>query len=263
MHIISKLSLFISLIGVYLLLPRVAYSADCLNMHVILNNPLGYVNQNGQPTGIHWDFLDAVELRSGICLNKKLTPYARIWKSIEHGGHDGGIVFRSQDRDTLVEYVAPIFTVRTVVISKEETKISNYKDLKKLRIGKVRGIRLSKDFDTDTSLNITGLKNYEQLWMNLSRNRLDAIAGSEIGLQQTKRSILESEIVLSEPFILGERVQWLQISKKSKHLQYIPRLKLAIEELINEGAYSNLMEKHQKNNLKFIPSASINSSSSP
>lgn len=229
-----------------LLLSSRAFAGECLNMRIILNTPLGYINENGQPTGIHWDFLEAIEERAGVCFNQKLTPYARIWKSLEHGEHDGSIVFRSQSRDDLVEYVAPIFTVRTVVMPRKGVQLNNYQDLKKIRIGKVRGTKLSTEFDNDSSLNLVEMKNYQQAWKNIKLGRIEAIAGSEIGLQQSGPEIMLEYADLSSVLVLGERTQWLQLSKKSQHLHNIPRLKVAIESLLSEGVYQVLIKKHEK-----------------
>jgi len=78
--------------------------------------PLGYVNANGQTLGVHWDYLAAIERESSLCINKKLLPYPRIWKSIKTGAHDGGIVFRSAERSGLVTYVRLIRSVKTIVV---------------------------------------------------------------------------------------------------------------------------------------------------
>lgn len=223
-----------------------AYSSECLDMHVILNYPLGYLDSEGVPTGIHWDFLQAIEQRSGICFNKKLIPYPRIWKSMEYGEHDGGIVFRSKGRDAIVEYVAPVLTLRTIVVPRKGISIKHYQDLKEMTIGKVRGIRLDARFDHDPDLVFVEQNNYVHLWKILSRSRVDAIAGSEKGLIQSGTPAMKEYLESSRVFVLGERVQWLQLSKKSKYLHHIPTLKTTIQSLLDEGVYDKLMAKHEK-----------------
>ena len=94
-----KLSFYAILIFLYSL----GASADsCIKMHVIDNAPIGYINEQGKPTGTHWDYLTAISDRSGICIKKELLPYARLWENLKNGIHDGGIVVRSQNRDSFV-----------------------------------------------------------------------------------------------------------------------------------------------------------------
>ena len=70
----------------------------CLEMHVIQAEPLGYINSQHKMVGVQVDFLAAIEAESGICINKRLMPYARIWKSFAQKKHDGGILFKNPDQ---------------------------------------------------------------------------------------------------------------------------------------------------------------------
>lgn len=217
------------------------HADDCLNLHVIDNRPLGFIGEDGLPTGVHWQFLSVLEKRSGICINKKLFPYPRIWKSIKFSGHDGGIVFRSQDRDSLVEYVAPILTVRTVVIPRKGITLKDYKDLKGLTIGKVRGTRLENRFDSDKAITILEVDTYEQVIQMIKTGRIDAMAGSGLGLSPFAGLDVSEYVNLPGKLILGDRVQWLQISKHSKYLDKIPKLKQTIQQLQDEGIFDSIM----------------------
>jgi ABC-type amino acid transport substrate-binding protein len=230
--------------GSYFFTVTDAQAESCLNFHVINNRPLGYVDENGQPTGIHWEFLTALEARSGLCINKKLFPYARIWKSMEFGTHDGGIVFRSPDRDSLVDYIAPICTVQTLVIPRKEITLEKYDDLIGLTIGKVRGIRLDERFETDTNIIKLEMNSYDQLFKTIQLKRIDAIAGSQLALSSVVDSAAADAIDITGKLVLGERVQWLQFSKKSQHLKNIPILRKAVEELVHEGVFDAIISKY-------------------
>ncbi len=237
---IKRLTLITILAGV---LP--VYGSECMNMHVIDNAPMGYIDANGQPTGVHWEYLAAIENKSGICINKKLLPYSRLWASLAAGTHDGGIIFRSPDRDYLIEAVALIRTLQTVVIPRKGITINSYEDLTGLIIGKTRGTQLSDRFDADDTLKKYRLNHYQQAAKMIRAGRLDAVAGSDAVLhyQLAKYGAIQY-VDLQGSFNLGYREQWLQLSKKSKHLDKVEALKKAITALRTEGVLNAIIDKY-------------------
>lgn len=213
-------------------------------MHVIKNAPIGYL-ENNTPQGVHWDYLEAIAKEANICIEKQLYPYPRIWESLAVGQHDGGIVFRSPTREHLVEFVAPIRRIQTVIIPHKSIKISHYKDLQNLTIGKTRGTKLNDAFDQDDSLNIVELNNYTQAALMLKTGRIDAIAGSSVVLSYQLQINQALDLVdLSNKFILGNREQWLQISKQSRQIKHIPAIRKAITKLKNNGELDRIMNKY-------------------
>jgi hypothetical protein len=49
---------------------------------------------------------------------------------------------------------------------------------------------------------------------------------------------------LTHKLVLGEKEQWLQLSKKSQHLDKIPQLRIAIEKLKQDGSFDVIMDKY-------------------
>jgi polar amino acid transport system substrate-binding protein len=174
----------------------------------------------------------------------------RIWKSIENGDHDGGIVFRSPERSYLVEYVALIKRFKTVVIPLTGQKISTYDDLSGLIIGKTRGTRLSDIFDNDDKLNILEVTNYKQAVNMLNIGRIDAIAGSALVLsyQLSQNNIPITNIDPTNHYAIGFREQWLQLSKRSKSDVDISKLQYAVKLMIDNGTLNNIMNKYYGEN---------------
>jgi len=218
---------------------------DCLAFHVIQNAPIGFESAKGKLQGVHFEYLAELEKRSGLCINKSILPYARVWQSIKTGGHDGGIIFKSDSRKKYVEYVALIRKVKTVVIPINGVNITNYSDLSSLIIGKTRGTHLSERFDNDKNLNIVELNNYDQAARMLKHGRIDAIAGSALVLSyQLKKYALLSELDVSNKFTLGEKEQWLQLSKQSTQLNKAVKLRKSIAELKKNGTFELIMNKY-------------------
>jgi polar amino acid transport system substrate-binding protein len=217
----------------------------CLEFHVIHTEPLGYINDKGVTTGIHWEYLEALKEHSGLCINLSLIPYARIWDSIKNGRHDGGIIFKSSSRTDIVQYVGHIQTVPTVVIPLNGVRLNNYSDLSDLIIGNMRGVHLSNKFDNDKNLNIVELNNYEQETRMINLKRLDAIAGNAFALiyQLEKYGVLD-KVNLDDQLKLGEKEQWLQLSQKSQQLDIIPILRKSLTELKENGVFNDILVKY-------------------
>ena len=220
-------------------------SKECIKFHVIQSEPLGYINDQGKPTGIHWEYVEAIRKHSGLCINAKLMPYARIWKSIEYGNHDGGIIFKSQSRDQLVQYAGHIQTVPTVVIPLKGITLKEYNDLNGLHIGTMKGVHLSKKFDNDKNLNLLELINFDQGTRMINLKRLDAVAGNAFALhyQFQKFGVLD-KVDLNNQLKLGEKEQWIQISKKSQHLDILPVLNNSVSALKESGVFREILVKY-------------------
>lgn len=227
------------------LLFSAAMASDCIKMHVIQSGQLGFLDDQNTPTGAHWDLLTELEARTGLCINKQLLPYARIWKSIEIGEHDGGIIFRSPDREHLAIQVAPLATLHTVVIPKSSLEIQGYEELAGLTIAKLRGNRLNDQFDSDPDLKKVNLDNYEDIAKMIGTGRVDAVAGGFVSLafQLSRHGYLDT-VNLNGAYSLGSRQQWLQISKKSNRFVDTNRLKAGIDSIMKDGTYDKIMERY-------------------
>ncbi|NQZ30916.1 MAG: transporter substrate-binding domain-containing protein [Oceanospirillaceae bacterium] len=236
-----------------LLFSSLSYAGNCMSFRVIKNAPIGYLNDQGVPTGTHWDYLQAISERSGLCINLKLLPYARLWRSLETGTIDGAIIFRSDDRQHIVNYVSKIRSLKTVVIPSNNVKLTDYRDLTKIIIGKTRGTRLNDTFDMDKNLNVISLNGYKQAAGMLGAGRLDAIAGSGVVLTYQLNLYGGIENVnIAGRLVLGSREQWLQLSKTSPHQDKIPLLQQAITELSEEGVFDKIMDKHYGDSWRIV-----------
>lgn len=219
---------------------------DTLDIHIIASEPLGYVDSNGYNTGYHWDYAKALETISGLNFRQTLMPYSRIWHSLENGAHDGGIVFRSANRDAYVEYVAPLITIKNVVIARKGIELNTYEDLYRLKTIGTMPNRLDPRFDSDEKLKDikTILHDYTTMVKMIREKRLDAIAGNGLALNYLLKKYEGLEDVQIPGIVLGERESWFQLSKKSQHLDKMPVLSQAIRTFMESGEYDRIMEKY-------------------
>jgi len=225
-------------------LPITDKDEQCLSMHVISNIVSGYINEAGELSGFHFDFLTALEKRTGICMDKKLLPYARAQRGIEVGEHDGGLLVSSVSIDADVIYIEKIISSNTVIIPKKGLSLNNYEDLLKIKIGKVRGATLNKRLNNDKNILFVPIKNYSQGLQLLKKGRIDAIAGNGLGLSRVGIGSMFDDVNLAGKLNVGQRDIWLVLSRKSQHLDKIQALRTGAHDLINEGVIDNLLQKY-------------------
>jgi len=228
-------------------------ASECLSMHVIDLPPAGFKDKSGKLTGIHVDFIDALEARSGICIDKKIMPYARAVKNIKMGVHDAGILNPSLDDDfyTHVQNVEKLITLQTIIIPKKGLNLDNDKSLKNITIGKVRGSPLGPSFD-ESQHEILELTSYEHGLSMLKRGRIDALAGNASGMNVIGEFSLNHYFNIEGKFVIGERELWLVFSKKSGHVDQIETIKKSAHALVNEGVIALIFEKYIGKNWKVL-----------
>ncbi|WP_339721369.1 ABC transporter substrate-binding protein [uncultured Paraglaciecola sp.] len=218
----------------------------CLEMHVIQSVPQGFLDEKRNIVGIDFEVLQQLETYSGVCMAKRLMPIARIWKSIEQGQHDGGLVFRSANRDPLVVYAAFIRHAEIIALPRKGLKIDSYEQLHKFSIAKTRGTPLNKRFDIENKVNVVEVTNYGQLLNMLRLGHIDVVAGSAepifYNLAKLKKN--KKDIEVGEKFVLGSREKWLQFSRLSANLEHIPKLQKAVDLMKEKGDYNRIMMKY-------------------
>ena len=226
---------------------------ECLSMHIIDLPPAGFKNKDGKLTGIHSDFIEALEERSGICIEKKLMPYSRAMKNIKVGEHDAGILNPSDDLDfnANVQYLVKLMTLKTIIIPKKGLSLNTYKDLKNITIGKVRGTPLGNTFDENKHI-MQELINYDHGVRMLKKGRIDALVGNSGGMNVIGKFNLNNYFNVQGKFTIGQREMWLVFSKNSKNLNQIKPVKSAVQALVNEGAVDLIFEKFVGKNWKLL-----------
>jgi len=244
---------FLVAVILFLTLSKVVAQDECLNFHVIHSEPLGYLNEEGKVVGEHVDIIHQIAKYSNLCITPILMPYPRIWQGLEMGKHDGGIVFKSQVRSHLVEYLAKLRTVSVAVVAKKNIELNSYEDLADISIAIRRGVHLSERFDNDSNLTVMQVNQYEQVIKMLMHDRVDAMAASTFVLHYVLNKVNGLDKVdFNKKLNLGYKEQWLQMSKKSNHKDKIPALNQAVQIIINNGALDQITERYYGPQWKMI-----------
>ncbi|WP_435234588.1 substrate-binding periplasmic protein [Psychromonas sp. PT13] len=225
---------------------------DCLSMYVVVNNSSGFLDANGQIAGYHVDFLNELETRSGLCINKKLVPYSRALKGLEYGEYDAGIVAKTDYLSQKVLYLNKLITSKTVIIPRKGLTLNTYQDLENIIIGRFRGVDLNDILATKLHFSLVDLYSYEHGLKMLKVGRIDAIVGNNLGLSIIPKLGMLNDVNLPGSLVIGSREVWFVASKRFKDKNKINLLRMAVNSMIADGKLDRILAKYFGENWKMI-----------
>jgi len=226
----------------------VALSANaqaCMSMHVVQNTAAGYINQAGEIAGYHYDFLMALEERSGFCMEKILLPIARAKRNIKVGAHDGGILGRPKTPDPDIEYITKLITAKKVIIPRKGVVLNSAPTLANITIARIRKVNVDNVFGNTTNVSYVDVGDYTQGLKLMKRGRVDAIIGNALGINVIINKLNMAQAVdLSERLVIGQSEVWFVLSKKSKYIGNAEKLREATQALIDTGILDNILKRY-------------------
>ena len=194
--------------------------------------------------GIWPDIAQYLAKKAGLNLQLSLEPYGGIWQSLDTGQADLSFLIRSAERSHLAPSQAHMFDFASVVIARAGIHLTDYQDLQNLRIGVLRGIRLSPRFDHDPKLNKIQLRNYELMVDMLLHQRLDAIAGNNVSLLYLLQKKQALDKVNVQPLILQKTHVYLHMAAGLYAHPYGQVLIQANQALREQGIYQHLIDAY-------------------
>lgn len=232
--------------------PIMGYAADNgkydLTMHVIASTPLGYKDKKiGKTVGVHWEVIGELSKRSGLKINRVLMPYPRIWAQMKTGEHDGGLVWRSSDRNSYVNYVHMAFRDYITFLTLKNKEIKSYDELYGKEIGKMRGLSISDRFNNDDKLKVVEITKYDNSIKMLILNRLDGVIGNVHAYYKIAEDLSMLKKLSFPGYYMGHRDVWLQFSKKSPHQDKIATLRTTMKKMFQDGTLKRIRTKYYGN----------------
>ena len=219
--------------------------SNVFTVDVMQSGHLGYRDAQGNPTGVHWDYVQAIAKRTGIKMRARLVPKTRLIKDLKTGNTDGAIMFRSKKRDGYVTYAGMLREIKIVAINRKGMPLNTYSDLYHSKgIGVQKGTHLNPKFDADKRLIKYEVSNYGQMIKMLEKRRIDTATGNAIALANLLNKKKLSHRVEHPGFVLGAKEQWFHVSNRSAHLDKVHKINKAIEELRAEGELDRILTKH-------------------
>jgi polar amino acid transport system substrate-binding protein len=203
--------------------------------------------ETGEYVGIFADLAYEIERRTGYEIKVTLSPYARINRELETNRQDCTILIVDEERENIIKKGEYLFSLPVGVIPKRSVVLGRYKDLYGKNISLLRGAAISHKFNSDQKLTKQFDTDYMIILRKLEYDRIDAIAGVIPTIQYLAKQEGLSKI-LGEPLSLSSEPVYLQCSKTSSHIQYLPVLNSAIKSIVSDGSIVKIFDKYFQEN---------------
>lgn len=231
----SYLTLRIALLSLITFLSLPIYASDIvLKAGLPPFSPFAYP---GEPTdrGVVVDIYKMLEKELNVKVDIKYYPYPRVVESMRNGDLDIAIIFKNDTLTSHVTYVGEVSKSKVVVIPNKGLSINAYDDLYKMNnIAVLRRANFEQRFDADSKLKKVSVLDYVLGIRMMKANRMDAIVGSQSGLEEALHTIGSDINAWGKPYLLNKKEWWVHLSKKSTHQELIPNIKKAVESIYRE-----------------------------
>jgi len=195
-------------------------------------------------SGIYYDVANLLAAGAGYTANNIIYPYARIVSELKSGKTDLSIMFKYAELDGYVTYVAPLPSLKTVIVGLKGSVYHSVDDLQGKTLAYLRGAKFSDKIDSSPLIHKRLTEDFDQGARMLLYGRVDAIIGPLPPIVSAIKASGEQEGVLGEPLVVDERTPWVQISNKSTARLGESDLKEIFAKLVARGDLSAIQEKY-------------------
>ncbi|GLS90450.1 hypothetical protein GCM10007916_15170 [Psychromonas marina] len=218
-------------------------SGDNIEIRTIGFPPYG-INTQAELSGIYYEMANILVSGAGYAPQNRVAPYARIIKEMKFGVIDLTIMFRYPELEEYVEYIAPLPSIKTVVMGLQGNNFTNIESLTNKKIAYLRGAKFSDEIDNNVSIIKYPINNYAQGVKMLAAGRADAIIGALDPILRSALYLNDKEILFGEPLVVDSRTPWIQISKKSHNNMDVKKLKASFLAMQREDTLKRLSTKY-------------------
>lgn len=195
-------------------------------------------------SGIYYDIANLLAEESGYQPHNEIYPYARIMLELKSGQTDMTIMFKYKELDEFVTYVAPLPSLKNVVIGLKGTSFTSLDSLKGKKLAYLRGAKFSDDIDNDPDIIRFNTFDFVQAVKMLIAGHVDAVIGPMDPIISAALQLNRDENLFGEPFLVSQRTPWVQISNKSLGKISALKLKAHFEQIIKRGELIKLRKKY-------------------
>ncbi|MDO6748389.1 substrate-binding periplasmic protein [Gilvimarinus sp. 1_MG-2023] len=197
--------------------------------------------KNGEMSGGFIELVKEISARTGYSIDISLTPFARVDRELETGGHDCTILIpRSEETVVPGELVS---YHEMGLIARPGVEINSYEDLTGLKISLIRGSSITTRFDSDQSLNKVYDTDYLIALRKLARGRIDAIAGA---IPTVRYLAVHNRLsaAIGETLALADIPLIFQCSRKSSQLPQMEKINQAIRAMKQDGTIEKIRQQY-------------------
>lgn len=199
--------------------------------------------------GIDIDLLNLLSQQHGFKIHYIHCPWARCLLMMQTGELDlmTGIALR-EERAKYIQYLSPPYyncRTRFYMRKGEEARLQVGADLYPLRIGMVRASAYYSEFDTDTRLNKHIVTQESTLLPLLEAKRIDTYIGTDCQADYELSLSRWHGLFVKAPFKpKSNTLLYVGVSKQSRWLQHEAQLSQSIQQIINNGFFSQVQHQY-------------------
>jgi len=228
-----------------------------LQVRTIAVSPYGIENPEGN-SGIYYELADALahtlSSLDNVKINHQIYPYARIIHELKNGQTDLTIMFKYKELEDYVSYIAPLPTLKNVIIGLKGTHIKDLLELEGKTLAYLRGAKFSDAIDSNKKILKITTKDFRQGINLLAAQRVDAIIGPLTPIIAAAQELRETDDFFGKPLIVSERTPWLQVSNQSNLIHASQLLKEQFTHLLSTNELERLRKKYLTHSRHLIES---------
>jgi len=212
------------------------------------------LQEGDQLIGVMPDMVRAVSQTIGEPVEMVPVSYARMYSLLTTGEVDFAFFFQSDDSKKIAKSLVKIYTARSVLVAKPETVAATNGSLEGLLISSPRSVRYETSFDSKSSIKRIYTNDFKQGISLLSKGRVDAVAGPEIGLLYNflGKGLNPSDFAVLYEISTNEA--YLQYSYKSPLLYKMEKVAEAARKHTKDGTFQALIDRYLNTGVSaFIP----------
>ena len=207
--------------------------------------PYGIQNNTGS-SGIYYDTANLLAKEAGYQVNNHIYPYARIINELKSGQTDMTIMFKYKELEAHVVYIAPLATLKTVVIGLKGTTFDSFDSLEGKTFAYLRGAKFSDRIDNNPEIFTEVTDDFIQGVNMLLAQRVDGIIGPLDPILSAAVRVVHNKDIFDAPFVVSERTPWIQISKQSADRISVDNLKRVFLDLKEKHKLEEIRDEYLK-----------------
>ncbi len=222
-----------------------------LNCGVVLDfPPMGYFNQENKPAGFDVDYCNDLAAALGVKAEVMNLTWGDRIPSLVSGKTDVVIGSTSDtlERAKSVGFSYPYFIFKFQVISKKDSGINTFDDLKNVKVGAALGTTYETEYLAYAEKkgwgksNYTSFKSENDAYLGLYQGKVDAVISTNTNIA-TKLQTKEFKDYVAGPFVPNYDDVVGMIAKRSE-LAWINYLNLFLVHQIRDGKMNERYNQH-------------------
>ncbi len=206
------------------------------------------IKQENDLSGIYYDLANLLASEAGYEANNDIYPYARIMLELKSGKTDMTIMFKYKELEDHVVYIAPLPSLKIVVIGLKGSTFDSIENLKGKKLAYLRGVKFSDAIDSEPDIISIETNDFIQAIKLLMIGRVDAIIGPMSAILSAAIQLKVNETLFGEPLAVSERTPWVQVSKKSLDRVSVDKLRTLFEAFEKCGELEKIRQKYISSN---------------